>query len=134
MSEPAPQLFTVTVRGPGKSRWGVVVRAPDESSAGRNVESRGHTVLAVRPGMIERSFRRLPRAACIRCGYSLADLPPGAASEVMCPECGVINTPEAVPLKVQLRTRRSVVRLWFWGIVIAGVVLLWLSPLLMRFL
>lgn len=33
-----------------------------------------------------------PRISCLNCGYLLKQLPVGAAGEVLCPECGVINT------------------------------------------
>lgn len=132
--EAEPQhLFTVVVAGPGKIRWGVVVRAADEAAAAGNVESRGHAVLSVRAGLARPPHERFPRSTCIRCGYSLVDLPAGAASEIMCPECGVINVPDATPERVvrqRIRTRRM--RWWLWGALAMFLLLVWLSPLLLR--
>jgi predicted nucleic acid-binding Zn ribbon protein len=105
MSRPDGELFTVVVRGPGKSRWGIVVRAPDEAAARASVDARGHTVDAVRPRGRHAEMPRLVLGGCVRCGYSLARLPGGAAGEVMCPECGVINVPGA-----EMEERREVLQ------------------------
>jgi hypothetical protein len=129
-------IFTVSIQGPGPYRWRIPVRAPDQETAAGNVASRGHTVLAVTPGAgTYAPLERRVRGACIRCGYAIGELPAGPAGEVMCPECGVINAPDALLVRVaERRGRHRVARLWLWGVIIGGVVLLWLTPLLLRFL
>lgn len=123
-------LFTVVVAGPGKLRWGIVVRAADAASARANVEARGHKAIAVRHGAGKGPpATRLTLGACIRCGYTLARLPAGAAGEVMCPECGVINVPKA-PLEARtadLKNRRLRIRLWVYGFAAALLLLLVLA-------
>jgi hypothetical protein len=105
MNGPASgELFTVVVRHNEKIRWGVVVRAADEGAARALVEAQGHTVEVVRPGMAAGGPGSV-LGGCERCGYSLVRLPRGAAGEVMCPECGMINVPGAA-----IEARRQVLR------------------------
>jgi hypothetical protein len=133
---PAPNLYAVSVQGPGRTRWRVLVRAESEDAAAANVASRGHTVLGVSEGVVRTPpIECRARGACIRCGYTLAHLPAGDAGEIMCPECGVINVPDALTLRVaEHRARRRGLRLSLWLVIVAAVLLLWLSPLLMRLL
>lgn len=89
-------MFMVRVAGPGKTSWRVAVRADDPAAAGAVLAARGHTVLGVEAGRLERPRpRRRPAKVCSNCAYDLRGLPAGDCFEVVCPECGVTNlTPE----------------------------------------
>jgi hypothetical protein len=88
------QVFTVRVAGPGRTAYGVVVRAETADQARGRIEARGHRVIGVREGQ-ERSVAldQLPPLACFTCGYELARLPVGPKKQVQCPECGSVNMP-----------------------------------------
>jgi hypothetical protein len=94
MSEVVSSLFQVTVSGPGGAMWKILVRAVDAESAAGAIRARGHEVVGVKAAEMPKRRTSRPRLSCIKCGYSLSNLPAGEAGEVMCPECGVINTPE----------------------------------------
>ncbi len=94
MPEIVSHLFQVTVSGPGGARWRVLVRAVDAETAAGSVRARGHEVVGVRAAQMAARRKASPRPSCLKCGYALLNLPAGEAGEVMCPECGVINTPE----------------------------------------
>ncbi len=74
--------------------WKVLVRAVDVESAAGAVRARGHTVVGVQAASMPKRRHAAPRLSCLKCGYALTNLPAGEGGEVMCPECGVINTPE----------------------------------------
>lgn len=93
-------------------RWGIVLRATDADAARAMAAARGHRVLDVCEGQRRAEIPKpgVP-GACIRCGYTLLQIPVGAAGEVMCPECGVVNLP-TTPLEelhdpVIRRSRRT---------------------------
>jgi phage FluMu protein Com len=133
-SSAAGEVFTVVVAGPGRLRWGVVVRASGEEEARASAERRGHQVLAVRAGATPGAAATRVLGACIRCGYSLARLPAGAAGEVMCPECGIINVPTA-PLEARLgvlQRQRRLLRLVTYALVGALVMIVVVAVLLSR--
>lgn len=94
MSETISHLFQVAVTGPGGSTWKVLVRAVDAESAAGSVRARGHNVVGVKAAAMPKRRHAAPRVACLKCGYALTNLPVGEGGEIMCPECGVINTPE----------------------------------------
>ncbi|HMN40352.1 MAG TPA: hypothetical protein PKE29_05865 [Phycisphaerales bacterium] len=110
MSDTVSHLFQVTVSGPGGARWRVLVRAVDAESAAGAVGARGHTVVGVRAAQMTARRRATPRPSCLKCGYALLNLPAGEAGEVMCPECGVINTaelPASATVMDEVRARRG---------------------------
>jgi hypothetical protein len=110
MPENVSSLFQVMVSGPGGAMWKVLVRAVDAESAAGAVRARGHDVVGVRLTEMPRRRRALPRLSCVKCGYSLSKLPVGEAGEVMCPECGVINTadlPASATVFDEIRSRRG---------------------------
>lgn len=117
MSDDAAQLFRVSVTLPQGRGWSVLVRAVDAESAAGAVRARGHNVVGVEAAeMPKRTTSGTRRLTCVNCGYVLARLPEGVAGEVLCPECGVVNTP-LVPedstwgeFKKQRATRKS----WMW--------------------
>jgi phage FluMu protein Com len=94
MSDTVSHLFQVIVSGPGGSTWKVLVRAVDAESAAGSVRARGHNVTGVQAAAMPKRKHAAPRVTCLKCGYVLTNLPAGDGGEVMCPECGVINTPE----------------------------------------
>ncbi len=69
------------------------MRAVDEESAAGAVRARGHNVIGVTVATMPKRGTASPRISCLNCGYLLKKLPAGDAGEVLCPECGVINTP-----------------------------------------
>ncbi|HVU63634.1 MAG TPA: hypothetical protein VHC70_06645 [Phycisphaerales bacterium] len=94
LTDEVSNLFQVTVSGPGGAMWKILVRAVDAESAAGAVRARGHQVVGVRLAEKPRSRPATPPLSCVNCGYSLLNLPAGDAGEVMCPECGRINTPD----------------------------------------
>jgi hypothetical protein len=95
MPEILSNLYRVTVAIPGGRSWSVLVRAVDEESAVGAVRARGHSVVGVAAGEMPKRAEAPPRTSCLNCGYILKNLPVGDAGEVQCPECGVVNTPDA---------------------------------------
>jgi hypothetical protein len=92
MPEIVSNLYRVTVAISGGRSWSVLVRAVDEESAVGAVRARGHHVTGVKAAEMPKRVVAPPRISCLNCGYLLKNLPVGDAGEVLCPECGVINT------------------------------------------
>lgn len=120
-------LFTVTVAGPGNTRWGVIVRTSDAESAASMTAARGHEVLSVRPGIEKADLRPLPPVICLICSYDLKGLPVDPAGRcITCPECGAINLPQSRTQAVfrSARDRRRVGRFVALGVIVLFVLLM----------
>lgn len=122
-SDPRP-LYMVRVAGPGNTSWRVAVRAGDPVAAAVVLSARGHIVLGVEPGRLEKPKNRRPVAkACSNCAYDLRSLPVGSCREVVCPECGVTNLPVEFPQIEALRDRRRDWRLTMMFVKVLVVVI-----------
>jgi hypothetical protein len=78
----------------------VLVRSVSPEAARSQVESRGHVVIGVEPGVPPKTSGNRQLIICPVCSYSLRGLPPNSSGYVQCPECGAVPTDDT-PLGIR---------------------------------